>query len=432
MTMSSAFREAFEPPSLSRTSATVDDAAVSALPGPVRVELADATRFAAVAEAWMSLAARAGVPNAFMDPAVALAVAQAWPHPVRILLAWKDDEPGASPVLVGAWLFVERRTRQSWPYRTLVSPPCPIAYLGTPVIDPEHARPVLAAIFAKIRETPSLPRLLQAGDLSDDLVLTEAIKSALRQSGGTMALIERRTRAKLDTRLDPKTYWANSMSGHRHRDLARTRRQLERRGRLEFTSAGDPVAVAAGIEEFLALEASGWKGARRSALACDPAMTLFTRKMAAGLAARQLIAVQSLRLDDVPIAMGIVLYSGSGAFTWRVAYDENYRRFSPGILFLEDTTAHLLSDSRVGSTDSCNHLDIGFQAERWAERHGVIDVLIDLGSARPRRLALLSWRERLFRRCKAITRQAFHFARRSRAQLTRHLQRRPDGSGGGK
>jgi hypothetical protein len=179
----------------------------------------------------MSLAARAGVPNAFTDPAVALAVVEAWPHPVRTLLAWKDGEPGVAPPLVGAWLFVERRTRQSWPYRALVSPPCSVAYLGTPVIDPEHARPVLAAIFAKIRETPSLPRLLQAGDLSDDLVLIEAVKSALRQRGGTMALIERRTRAKLDTRLDPKTYWANSMSEYRHRGLARLRRQLDRRGR---------------------------------------------------------------------------------------------------------------------------------------------------------------------------------------------------------
>lgn len=427
MTMFSAFREACEPPSVSRTSAIV-----SALPGPVRVELADAARFAAVAEDWMSLAARAGVPNAFMDPAVALAVAEAWSHPVRILLAWKDGEPGIAPALVGAWLFVERRTRQSWPYRALVSPPCSVAYLGTPMIDPEHARPVLAAVFAKIRETPSLPGLLQAGDLSDNCILMEAVKSALRHGRGSMALIERRTRAKLDTRLDPKTYWTNSMSEHRHRLLARSRRQLEKRGRLEFTSVGDPAAVAAGIEEFLALEASGWKGARRSALACDPALTLFTREMAAGLAARRLIAVQSLRLDDVPIAMGIVLYSGSAAFTWRVAYDENYRRFSPGILFLGHATAHLLSDSRVRSTDSCNHLDIGFQADRWAERHDVIDVLIDLGSTRPLRLALLSWRERLFRRCKAVLRQAYHFARRSEAQLTSQLQRRPGGSGGRK
>lgn len=400
----------------------VDMAAVD-YPEPISVELADAARFAALTEAWMSLAARAGVPNAFMDPAVALAMEDAWPHPVRILLAWTRAEQGAPTQLVGAWLLIERRSRLSWPYRALVGPVCSVAYLGTPVVDPDHARAAFAAIFATIRKTPALPKLLDIGDLSDDQVLLDALKSALSEGSGAWAQVERRRRAKLETQLDAKAYWARSMSDHHRHDLARLRRRLAEQGRLEFRVAYDPAAVAAGVEEFLALEASGWKAARHSALASDPGTAQFTRVMARGLAPRGLIAVHSLCLDDRPIASSLVLYSGSGAFTWRTSYDERYRRFSPGILALEDTTTHLLSDPSVRSTDSCNHLDVGFQAQRWAERHEIVDLLIDLGSARSWRLALLVGRERCLRRCKALARQAYHVLRRRKAEFTMKLRR---------
>ncbi|WP_181832701.1 GNAT family N-acetyltransferase [Bosea caraganae] len=422
MTMSSALRERFDGLPSRGTATAVAPTALAQ--NDIRVELADAARFGALAEAWTSLAARACVPNAFMDPAVALAVAEAWPYPVRVLLAWRDAEPGPAPLLVGAWLFVERRTRQSWPYRALVCPPCSVAYLGTPVVDPDHARAVFAAIFATIREAPDLPKIVQVGDVSDDPLLMDALRSALLDGAGAWTPIGRRRRAKLETRLDAKTYWANSMSAKHRHGFERMRRQLAQQGKLEFVAVGQPAAVAVGIEEFLAMEASGWKGARRSALASDPATALFTRRMLQGLAERGRVSVQSLRLDDVPIAILVVLYSGPGAFTWRVAYDERYRRYSPGILGLENTTAHLLSDPAVASADSCNHMDVGYQAERWGERHEVIDFLIDLGSARPLRLAVLGRRERAFLRCKALARQAYHAARRKRAELTLKLRAR--------
>lgn len=425
MTVVSTFRDAFALAVPSREGvATQDGLVVAAAPQPDRVwvELADARYFASIADAWMSLAMRAEVPNAFMDPAVALALVEAWPNPLKILLGWcRAGGPAAAPRLVGVWMLVEGRPRLSWPYRALVSPACALSYLGTPVIDPDHAQPVLAAMFAKIRETPDLPKLLQAGDMSDGVPLMDSLRAALEQGAGAWRLIERRTRAKLATRLHPAAYWVSSMSERSRQGFARKRRQLAKQGKLQFSSVEEPAAVAADVEEFLALEASGWKAARQSALACDAATALFTRRMVSGLAARRLVSIQSLRVDGRPVAMWIILYSGSGAFTWRTAYDENYRRFSPGVLLLEDTTLHLLSNPAVASTDSCNHRDSGFQAERWAGRHAVVDLLIDVGPVHPLRLTLLAVRERLLRRGKAGARLLYHFARRKRASLALRL-----------
>lgn len=388
----------------------------------LHIQLASAIEFASVSEHWTALAARAAVPNVFMDPAVALAYAESWPDPVRILLAWQSEqEHGAEAQLVGAWLLVERVTRLSWPWKVLVSPPGPVAYLGTPVIDRDYVAPVLAAMLQMIRETPGLPKLVQAGDMSGGSLVMEALSMVQAGSSVRARLLETRRRAKLISRDDPKAFWVNSMSARRLQGFARKRRQLGKEGKLVFACVDDPEAVAAGLEEFLRLEASGWKAVRQSALACDAAIARFTRRMVAELAQRRLVSVQSLRLDGVPIAMWVVLFSGSAAYTWRTAYDEAYRRFSPGVLLLEDTTAHLAMHPGISFTDSCNHRDVGHQAERWPERHEVHDLLIDAGSDRPLRLLMLSSREKTIRNCRETARQLYHQLRRALNNASRRF-----------
>jgi CelD/BcsL family acetyltransferase involved in cellulose biosynthesis len=390
-------------------------AGTSPLGAALRVQIADACDFAALRAEWGALAARAAVANVFMDPAVALAFAAAWPDAVRVVLAWADEAaPEAGARLVGAWLLVERRTRLCWPWKALVSPPGPVAYLGTPVIDRDCVAPALRAMLAAIRSTPGLPKLIQAGDMSGGSAVATALENVLADGAGRARLIESRNRARLTVNDDPKGFWAGSMSARRLQGFARKRRQLGKEGKLVFTAVEEPAAVAAELEEFLRLEASGWKAARRSALICDPATARFTREMVRALAERRQVSIQSLRLDGTAVAMWVVLFSGNAAFTWRTAYDEAFSRFSPGVLLLEDTTTRLILDPAVAVSDSCNHRDVGYHAERWPERHEVRDLLIDAGPARPLRLFLLWGRETAFRHGREAARQLYHRLRRIR------------------
>ncbi len=389
----------------------------------VRVEVIDAVAFTAMRPAWRALAEAAQVPNAFMDPAVVAAVAQSSPRPLRVLVAWHGGGPtGSPPRLVGAWPFALGRSHAAWPFRALVSPIHDLAYLGTPVIDAAFARPALAAMLDKVRDSPDLPRLIQASDLSDGAFMADLL-SVLAEAGMSATRIERRTRARLQGGVDPKTYWANSMSALRLQGMARKRRQLAKCGRLEFSVTGDPAAVAAGLEDFLALEASGWKGARGSALASHPDTAALTRAMVSGLAADGLARIHALRLDGRALAMWVVLHSGHAAFTWRTGYDEAYARFSPGVLVLEDTTAALLSDPEVAVTDSCNHRDQGFQAERWAGRHDVVDLLIDVRSGSPRLARCLGAKEWAYRGARNLARAGLRRTRQVVGTLKARIAR---------
>ncbi|WP_332692887.1 GNAT family N-acetyltransferase [Bosea sp. (in: a-proteobacteria)] len=389
----------------------------------LRIQLASARDFAGLRDQWSDLVARAAVPNVFMDPAVALAFVAAWSDKVRVLLAWADEvETGTQARLVGAWLLVERRTRLSWPWKALVSPPGPVAYLGTPVIDRSHLAPALAAMLEAIRKTPELPKLIQAGDMSGGSAVMTALEAVLANGAGRARLLETRSRAKLTSCDDPKAFWASSMSARRLQGFARKRRQLGKEGTLALTVVNEPGAIATAIEEFLQLEASGWKAARHSALASDPATARFTREMVSQLAERRLVSIEALRIDGVAVAMWVILFSGDAAYTWRTAYDEAYRRFSPGVLLLEHTTTRLLADPAVAFTDSCNHRDLGQQAERWPERHEVRDLLIDAGPDRPLRLLLLWGREKAFRGGKEAARRIYHRLRRELDNARRRLR----------
>jgi hypothetical protein len=74
--------------------------------------------------------------------------------------------------------------------------------------------------------------------------------------------------------------------------------------------------------------------------------------------------------------MQIVLRAGAAAFTWKTAYDEALRDFSPGMLLLEDYTAAFLADPIISYVDSCVYDDSSFMAV-WSEREPMAELWID-------------------------------------------------------
>ena len=73
------------------------------------------------------------------------------------------------------------------------------------------------------------------------------------------------------------------IAAKRRKEWARLKRRLMERGRLDFEWSGDP----ASIEDFLRLEAAGWKGARGTALKADPERAAFAREMLGGFASQR-------------------------------------------------------------------------------------------------------------------------------------------------
>jgi CelD/BcsL family acetyltransferase involved in cellulose biosynthesis len=366
----------------------------------IRTEIVDAETFSLSRDPWRALCARAAACNVFMEPDVALAVHHASPDTnLRVVLAWLDGEGGT---LLGAWVVSRQRSRQAWPARAAVTPINPVAYIGTPVVDRALFRPVLRSMLLAIRADPDMPDLVQIGDFHGRLHVD--LLAVVEEAGLAATLVETRRRARLVPEIGSN---GQPVPRPRGRGSRRKLDRLKKAGDVSFTHATQLHEAVIALEEFLQLESAGWKGERGSALASSPGLRDFSRRMVQGMAIQGLADVQALRLDGNPVAMMILLRSGPEAFTWRMAYDEAFALYSPGILLLNHISEGLLADTSITATDSGNHDDKGIQAERWPDRHEMLDILIDL---RPGRggatLQLLGLRERTLRRARQRAKDA--------------------------
>jgi CelD/BcsL family acetyltransferase involved in cellulose biosynthesis len=164
--------------------------------------------------------------------------------------------------------------------------------------------------------------------------------------------------------------------------------------------------VRQALEEFLAMEASGWKGREGTALLSDGADAAFMRGAVDALADFGCASIHSLYLDGKPVSMQIVGRAGAAAFTWKTAYDETYRDFSPGTLLLEDYTAAFLADESIAFVDSCSFDDSGFMSA-WTERQPVADLWFDVRRGGSLSFRVMSAAQQSYRLLRAVAKHAY-------------------------
>jgi len=392
---------------------TVDAAAPSPTTPCVEVEIADAARLTDLESSWADLLHRADAPNLFMDPALTRAAAETDPtsqHPT--LLAWKTVD--SHKRLVGVWSFAVGRPRLSaLPARALIAPSCRNGYLATPVVDQAELDQTLDAMLDAVAAHPQLPKLVTLDMMTADGATMAALTRVLVARGARPREFERNVRPRLASTLDGKSYLEQALSGSSRKKLRQHRRRLAEQGKLASTHVTEPDAVHRAFEDFLQLEAAGWKGRQGTALLHNECEAAFMRAAVFALAHHGRVSIFALELDGKPISMQIVALSGRAAFTWKTAYDERLRDFSPGMLLLEDYTAALLADRRIEYADSCSYDDSGYMST-WTERQTVADLWFDARRNGSLQFRILGAVQSCYRDLRAITKNTYWAVRQRR------------------
>ncbi len=325
------------------------------------------------AEAWRDLATRALEPNVFYEPAFALAAAGVFGGDVGAALVWSGTRPRK---LLG--FFPARVTTRRYGIRlpVLVGWTHPYAPLGTPLVERETAEPVIAAWLAHLAADPSLPEVVVLPLLPEDGPFAQTLGAILQRGQLPRADFARHHRAALEPQFERAHYVEQALSAHRQRELRRAGRRLTDLGAVLFTAATEPDAVAAAVEDFFALEASGWKGRAGTAAAGHGAVRGFFKTALSSLAAEGKATVNRLLLDGRPIAAAITLSSGDAAWYWKTAYDENFARYAPGILLTAALTEDLTGNPAIARTNSCAAPGNAMLDALWGERLTLCNRLI--------------------------------------------------------
>ncbi|KQU96142.1 hypothetical protein ASD99_25735 [Mesorhizobium sp. Root695] len=255
----------------------------------------------------------------------------------------------------------------------------PFGPLGTPLVDRDDPVGVIEDFFSMLsRPHLKLPKVLVLADIRLDGPVASLLATVAETRGLMLVTTGQTQRPALESELDGDDYLKASLRSHHYREFRRLKRRLGDLGKLEHVVARGPEDIRHAIESFLTLEAAGWKGRERTAMAIDRYRAAFAREAVHRLAEQDMCRIHSLTLDGRTIACLIVFIEAGVAYTWKTAYDETLASYSPGTLLMIEVTRQHLDDPNIMMTDSCAVPDHPVMSRLWAERKPMGTLVIGL------------------------------------------------------
>ena len=342
-----------------------------------RFEVAhDSAALKAHLAAWEALAERALEPNVFYEPWMLLPAIDSYAGPrLRVVLAYEG------PSLCGIFPFEAAAQFRGLPVRYLRLWKHIHCYLATPLVDRSRAPACLAGLLDWLAKDPRGAGVVEWGLVGGDGPFERALMRVLDETSRRRFVSQTSERAYLRPHGDAERFFDAVLTTKRRGEYRRLERRLAELGALEYAELQHPAQAPAWIAQFLELEASGWKGRRGSALAIGEPNRRFFERTALGAAARGRLMMLALKLGGRPVAMKCNFLAGGGAFTFKIAYDEAYAKYSPGLLLELENIRCLHRMPALSWMDSC--ADAGhFMANRlWPDRRSLMTLITASGRA---------------------------------------------------
>jgi CelD/BcsL family acetyltransferase involved in cellulose biosynthesis len=354
-----------------------------------------------LAAAWDRLAEAASEPNPFAERwclQSALHLLDPERHARLVMVRDGSDGPVIGIMPVAAATHYGRL-----PLRHVTGWAHPNHFLGSPLVRAGFESLFWSILLGWCDAVPWARTMLHVPRLAEDGPLHCALVDVARVRGGEAEVVHREERALLDSDLSPTDYWDAAVRPKKRKELRRQANRLAEQGEVRFRRWQAGEAIDPWIDAFLDLEAHGWKGRAGSALASHSDTEAWFRAILAGAAEAGRLDMRALDLDDRPLAMLINFVSPPGGFSFKTAFDEDYARFSPGVL-LQQANLDLLDDARIQWVDSCAAPGHPMIDSVWRERRALLWINIPLSTSGDRlRFTMLTKAERFWRRWKGAS-----------------------------
>jgi CelD/BcsL family acetyltransferase involved in cellulose biosynthesis len=321
---------------------------------------------------WRALSARAAEPNGYYLPEWELAVnASARDRTgADALGAWRDPS-----TLIGLVPVISMWRAYKIPLPALVGAD-PYGTLCTPFLDRDMAEEAVTGLLQQARRAGAHALIFRAASLDGPAM--KAFGNVLNRDGIASIVLQSHVRACLDATADAGDLLREALGAKKLKELRRQRNRLAEHGDVQFDVARSPAEIAAAIETFLMLEASGWKGQRGTALSQNDGDATFVRRATVTLAGTGQCEIVTLRAGQTPVASAVVLRHQDRAFYFKLGVDERFAKFSPGVQLTLDLTQHLCADPAIRLVDSTAAPDHPMINPIWRGRLAIGDVLIPL------------------------------------------------------
>jgi len=341
--------------------------------------ISDTSELESLYEAWDDLSGNSLRTNLFFDHRFLIPLLiHIVPEKVDVLIIESEDPSADGNLTLNAIVpFVRKRVMgMTWEIASILRsdylPDC------TPLI----RKPFAAETFDFLFQHLSDQRIafLNLNTITADSEFEGVLDAAITRAGFARFQQDRFERAGLSPEASFDVYQANHFSKNLRKQLRRCERQLsENDGELTFTTSDESSDFTQWTEDFLKLEASGWKGCGGTAMNCNASSREFfcemIRRQSSG---EPKVVFSALRLGDEPIAMLCDIYADDYAVAYKTAFNEEFAKQSPGLL-LEVFNVAAVHQKNVRSVDSCTVPGVSAVSRIWNDTIQMQSTVIGLG-----------------------------------------------------
>jgi hypothetical protein len=328
------------------------------------------------------LASAAVEPNVFYESWMLLPALKAFARdvPIELMLVYRlEKSSDRHRSLCGFFPMERSRNWRGLPISTLRLWRHLHCVLGTPLLREECAVACWTFFLRWLASNRCGCTILELPYVTGDGPFSQL----LIQTGGRGAIVseavEATVRALFWPRSTAQAYLDAALSAKRRQELRRLERRLGELGKVEFRVLQSGNSCSEWVNAFLTLEAKGWKGTEGTALDQEARNRQFFQDFMEEASERGRLMMLGLFVNDTPIALKCNLIAGSGSYAFKIAYDEQYAKFSPGVLLELYNIRRLHEMPNIAWMDSCAIPDHPMINHLWLDRRTIQTVLISPG-----------------------------------------------------
>jgi len=250
------------------------------------------------------------------------------------------------------------------------------SYMGHPIVDRDNPDNSLSALFENALSHPEASGRLMMPKVPGSGPIYDAILRVISDNDLLHYEIGRHQRAAMICKFDGDAYLESALSGKKRKEYRRLKNRLSDHGCLKFETFRDEDDISSWIDDFLQLEGAGWKGRKRTAFNNRQDWAGFLKASTTSLIENNQCKFWRLRLNNKTIAITFAHHAGHQAWLNKITYDENYARYSPGVLLMLEVTRALGNDPAITEVDSLATPDHSMINRLWRQKLSTTDIII--------------------------------------------------------
>lgn len=246
---------------------------------------------------------------------------------------------------------------------------------ATPLLHKQFAVEAWKLICEKIKATGF--SLLSLDTVSAEEKFERVFRSVEEQKRIVRFQRDQYQRAAFNPSKTSADYVQENCSKNLRKSIRRQLRRLGDLGKVTWEKSDASSNFEQLAEDFLKLEASGWKGKQGTALASTAATKAFYKEMIQESAKAGKAKFLSLKLDGRIVAMLSDIYSTEFSYCYKTAYNEEFSSFSPG-LQTEFKNIEYLHRDGIELADSCTSASTPPVNRIWGQKLAFQNLVLSL------------------------------------------------------